>query len=150
MSSASVIKLINCSKNNLIEMVLDIEKYPSFVPWCISSKVYERKNLEDRLEIKADMTVGKKILNQTYLSNVIYFKKKNYILVTSIKGPLKYLKNEWFFEERGRQKTQVEFRIDFELNNKFLNSIMEKSFNLGLIKIANSFEKRANSLFDKV
>ena len=78
-------------------MVLDIEKYPSFVPWCISSEVYERINLEDRVEIKADMTVGKRILNQTYLSNVIYFKKKNYILVTNIKGPLKYLKNEWFF-----------------------------------------------------
>ena len=75
-------------------MVLDIEKYPSFVPWCINSEVYERKNFEDRVEIKADMTVGKKILNQTYLSNVIYFKKKNYILVTNIKGPLKYLKNE--------------------------------------------------------
>ena len=150
MSSASVVKLINCSKNNLIEMVLDIEKYPIFVPWCISSEVYERINLEDRVEIKADMTVGKRILNQTYLSNVIYFKKKNYILVTNIKGPLKYLKNEWFFEEKGNQKTQVEFRIDFELNNKFLNSIMEKSFNLGLIKIANAFENRANSLFDKV
>ena len=76
MSSASVVKLINCSKNNLIEMVLDIEKYPIFVPWCISSEVYERINLEDRVEIKADMTVGKRILNQTYLSNVIYFKKK--------------------------------------------------------------------------
>tara|TARA_B100001248_G_scaffold251088_1_gene225826 strand:- start:131 stop:583 length:453 start_codon:yes stop_codon:yes gene_type:complete len=150
MSSASVIKLINCSKNNLIEMVLDIEKYPSFVPWCINSEVHERKNFEDRVEIKADMTVGKKILNQTYLSNVIYFKKKDYILVTNIKGPLKYLKNEWFFEERGQQKTQIEFKIDFELNNKLLNSIMEKSFNLGLIKIANAFENRANSLFDKV
>ena len=54
------------------------------------------------------------------------------------------------FEEKDHQKTQVEFRIDFELNNKFLNSIMEKSFNLGLIKIANAFENRANSLFDKV
>ena len=60
------------------------------------------------------------------------------------------LKNEWFFEERGQQKTQIEFKIDFELNNKLLNSIMEKSFNLGLIKIANAFENRANSLFDKV
>ena len=45
-------------------MILDIEKYPSFVPWCINSEVYERKNFEDRVEIKADMTVGKKILNQ--------------------------------------------------------------------------------------
>ena len=54
------------------------------------------------------------------------------------------------FLKKRTKKTQVDFRIDFELNNKFLNSIMEKSFNLGLIKIANAFENRANSLFDKV
>ena len=76
-------------------MVLDIEKYPSFVPWCINSEVYERKNFEDRVEIKADMTVGKKILNQTgndeiltkslltlslCISNKGYQKLKNFIL----------------------------------------------------------------------
>ena len=32
MPSASIIKKIPCSKENLIKMVLDIEKYPEFVP----------------------------------------------------------------------------------------------------------------------
>ncbi len=35
MPSASIKKKIPCSKKNLIEMVLDIEKYPEFVPWCL-------------------------------------------------------------------------------------------------------------------
>ena len=35
MSSASIKKIIPCKKNQLIEMVLDIEKYPEFVPWCL-------------------------------------------------------------------------------------------------------------------
>ncbi len=143
MSAASIVKLISCSKQKLIDMVLDIEKYPEFVPWCLSSKIYEKLENNDTIEIKADLTVGKKILNQTYTSKVIYYKRRDYILVTNIKGPLKYLKNEWFFFEELNNKTKIEFKIDFELNNKFLNKIMEKSFYLGLNKIADAFEKRA-------
>ena len=61
----------------------------------------------------------------------------------NIKNFQKYLKNEWFFFEELNNKTKIEFKIDFELNNKFLNKIMEKSFYLGLNKIADAFEKRA-------
>ena len=42
MSSASIKKIIPCKKEQLVEMVLDIEKYPEFVPWCIEGKVYDK------------------------------------------------------------------------------------------------------------
>ena len=47
MSSASIKKIIPCKKNQLIEMVLDIEKYPAFVPWCLSGKVHSRNESSD-------------------------------------------------------------------------------------------------------
>ena len=68
--------------------------------------------------------------------------------MTNIDGPLKHLQNEWKFKQINNN-TQLEFDIDFELKNNLLNSIMKKSFNLGLNKIANAFEKRANELFNK-
>jgi len=43
----------------------------------------------------------------------------------------------------------VEFQVDFELKNKILNILMIKSFDLGLKKIADAFEKRAIQLFEK-
>ena len=43
MSSASIKKIIPCKKKDLINMVLDIEKYPEFVPWCIEGKIHEKK-----------------------------------------------------------------------------------------------------------
>ena len=127
-------------------MVLDIEKYPEFVPWCIEGKVHEKNESEDLIEIKGDLKVGKKFLNATYTSLVLYYKEKDKILVTNIDGPLKHLQNEWRFKEINEQ-TQLEFDIDFELKNNLLNTIMKKSFNLGLKKIADSFEKRAIQLF---
>ena len=146
MSSASVKKIIPCKKKDLINMVLDIEKYPEFVPWCIEGKIHEKKESEDLIEIKGDLKVGKKFLNETYTSLVLYYKEKDKILVTNIDGPLRHLQNEWRFKEINNQ-TQLEFDIDFELKNNFLNTIMKKSFNIGLNKIADAFEKRAIKLF---
>ena len=146
MSSASIKKIIPCKKNQLIEMVLDIEKYPEFVPWCLSGKIHEKKESKDLIEIKGDLKVGKKFLNETYSSLVLYYKEKDKILVTNIDGPLKHLNNEWKFKEINNN-TQLEFNIDFELKNTFLNRIMKKSFNFGLNKIADAFEKRAMNLY---
>ena len=66
MSSASIKKIIPCKKDQLIKMVLDIEKYPEFVPWCLSGKVHFRKESKDLVEIKADLKVGKRFINETY------------------------------------------------------------------------------------
>ena len=146
MSSASIKKVIHCKKKQLIEMVLDIEKYPEFVPWCIEGKINNKNESKDLVTFNGDLKVGKSILNENFSSQVSYYKEKDKIIVTNIEGPLKFLKNEWTFKEINNA-TQLEFFIDFELKNPILNAIMKKSFELGLNKIAKSFEERAIKLF---
>jgi len=146
MQSASIEKIIFCNKKNLIDMVLDIEKYPDFVPWCLEGKIKEKKETKDFIELKADLKVGKKFINEVYSSLVLYSKKKNLITVTNIGGPLKNLKNEWKFKEIN-DNTHLKFIIDFELKNSFLNLIMKNSFNFGLNKITDAFQDRARKLF---
>ena len=146
MSSATIKKIIPCKKKQLIEMVLDIEKYPEFVPWCIQGRIYEKNESTDLIIFKGDLKVGKSILNETFSSHVSYYKEKDKIIVTNLDGPLKHLKNEWKFKEINNS-TQLEFFIDFELKNPILNGIMKKSFELGLNKIAKAFEERAIKLF---
>jgi len=148
MPSASIKKKIPCSKKNLIEMVLDIERYPEFVPWCLDSKIHEKIDKGDVTEIKADLTIGKSFFRDTYKSFVIYNKSEDSIHITNIDGPLKHLENEWFFRQDG-DSSEIEFHVDFELKNKILNVLMIKSFDLGLKKIADAFEKRAIQLFEK-
>ena len=148
MPSASIKKKIPCSKKNLIEMVLDIEKYPEFVPWCLDGKIHDKIDKGDKIEIKADLTIGKSFFKDTYKSFVIYNKLEDSIHVTNINGPLKHLENEWLFREDG-DSSEIEFHVDFELENKILNVLMIKSFDLGLKKIADAFEKRAIQLFEK-
>ena len=150
MPKASVKRLIDRRKDKLIEFVLDIEKYPEFIPFCDNSKVYERNDDGEIINIIADLTIGKGPFKDTFKSDVKFIKKDDLIQVVNIGGPLNYLKNNWKFINIGNQlngyKTQVIFDIDFEIENKFLNILMTKSFEFGLEKIADAFQKKAESL----
>ena len=146
MPNASIKKVIPCKKTDLITMILDIEKYPEFVPWCLNGRIFKKEDLTDIIQMEADLTVGKKFLNQTYKSHVTYYKKKDKIIVNNIGGPLKHLQNEWVIREINNQ-SEVNFKIDFEIKNVFYNALMEKSFERGLSNIATAFEKRAIELF---
>ena len=129
-------------------MVLDIEKYPEFVPWCLGGKIHRKIDKGNFVEITADLTIGKSFFSETYKSFVIYDKSTDSINVTNIEGPLKHLENKWTFRQTG-DLSEVDFHVDFELKNKILNILMIKTFDLGLEKIANAFEKRAIQLFKK-
>jgi len=53
MPKASVTRHIKRDKQKLIDFVLDIEKYPEFIPFCIDSKVYETKDEVNEIKIIA-------------------------------------------------------------------------------------------------
>ena len=146
MPKASVKRLIECKKDQLVDLVLDIEKYPEFVPYCLGARVYERNKEGNQILIIADLTIGKGPFKDTYKSHVKFNNDDNSINVTNIGGPLRHLENNWKFIESDNG-TEIMFDIDFEIENKFLNLIMTKSFQYGLNKIADAFQKRAQDLY---
>ena len=149
MPKASVKRLIECKKKDLIDLVLDIEKYPEFVPFCFDAKIYENRDRGDSINIIADLTIGKGPFKDTYKSDVVFYKKIDSIIVKNIEGPLNHLSNNWNFSDKKNGITEVTFDIDFEIKNKFLNSLMIVSFQFGLEKIADAFQKRAKDLSSK-
>ena len=145
MPKASVMRLIERDKKTLINFVLDIEKYPEFIPFCENSKVYERKDDGKIINIVADLTIGKGPFKDTFKSDVRFNKANDHLYVVNIDGPLNYMENNWRFVEK-KNMTEVYFDIDFEIKNRFLNILMTKSFQYGLEKIADAFQKRAENL----
>ena len=149
MHKASVKRLIECKKDQLVDLVLNIEKYPEFVPFCLDSHVYERNKEDNQILIIADLTIGKGPFKDTYKSDVKFDKENSTINVTNIGGPLNHLENNWIFNET-KGGTEIYFDIDFEIENKFLNVLMSKSFEFGLNKIADAFQKRAENLYRSI
>ena len=149
MPKASIKRNINCYKKDLIDLVLNIEEYPKFIPYCLNAHIYKDESVGNFQYIEADLTIGKGPFKDTYKSDVKFDKKESIIYVKNIEGPLKYLENKWKFDQKANF-TEVTFDLDFELKNKFLNIFMNKSFKYGLDKIADAFQSRAEKLFNKV
>ena len=138
-----ITKSFNYSKEDLIELVLRIEDYKFFLPWCINSKILtSNKNKED-LKITADLEIGFKSFREVYTSKVFYDNKNSKIEVTSVSVNIKKLLNIWEFESIDKKSCNVNFFIDIELKNPIINIIFSKFFNYGFEKILNSFEQRA-------
>lgn len=138
-----VVKKFNFPKNDLIKLVLDIDDYKEFLPWCKSSKIL--KIDEDGIQkiIHADLEIGYKLITDTYTSEVVFDKKKSEIIVKSLSGPIKKLSNIWSFKDINESSCEVNFFIDIELNNFLLNVMFSKFFDIGFEKILSSFEDRA-------
>ena len=138
-----ITKKFNYSRKDLIELVLKIDDYKFFLPWCINSKILTINKKKKDLKIIADLEIGFKSFREIYTSEVIYNNQNSKIEVTSINGNIKKLLNIWEFEEVDKKCCNVIFFIDIELKNPIVNILFNKFFNYGFEKILNSFEQRA-------
>ena len=131
----------------LIEnLILDIDNYKKFLPWCTNSKIISKKKNKDSIEIIADLEIGYSFAKDVYTSHVKYDIMKKKITVDAIDGPLKNLENIWILKQINKNECEVEFYINLELKNIILNKMLDKMFDIGFEKILDSFEKRAKFL----
>ena len=132
---------------DLIEkLILDIDNYKEFLPWCTNSKIISKKKNKNSIEIIADLEIGYSFAKDVYTSHVKYDIMKKKIIVNAIDGPLKILENIWILNQINENECEVEFFINLELKNIILNKMLDKMFDIGFKKILNSFEKRAKFL----
>ena len=136
-----------CYPLGLIEsLILDIDNYKEFLPWCTNSKIISKKKNKNSIEIIADLEIGYSFVKDIYTSHVKYDIKTKKIFVKAIDGPLKILENIWIINEINKNECEVEFFINLELKNIILNKMLDKMFDTGFKKILDSFEKRAKFL----
>ena len=138
-----ITKKFNYSKKDLIKLVLKIEDYKFFLPWCLNSKILSIDKKKKDLKITADLEIGFNSFREVYTSNVVYDSITSKIEVTSISTNIKKLLNIWKFETIDKNSCTVNFYIDIELKNPIINIIFSKFFNYGFEKILSSFEQRA-------
>lgn len=128
-------------------LVLDIEQYPQFLPWCVGARVTERQDNY----LLADMLIGYKMLREKFTSRV-YFTPYESIRVEYLNGPLKQLQNDWNFGPvEGRPLScGLEFHLEFEFQSGMLQRLAEMFFQEALRRMVGAFEKRAAQLYSTV
>jgi len=107
---------------DLYKIVLDIEKYSEYIPWCKKIIIKTRS----KNEMLADMIVCYRyFLPQTFTSNVMFDSNKLLINTKYIKGPLKDLSTEWIFKKLEIKKTKIIFNVKFEFQRLLHQKLAE-------------------------
>ena len=130
------------SARQLYEIVIDVEAYPDFLPWCISSRIVKKT---DDNNFDAELTVGYKSIDEKYISRILAEYEKK-IISKAISGPFKFLDSSWYFQNIEKTKCKVDFSIEYQFKSFFLDKVMGSLFKKATIKMLDAFEQRAKSL----
>ena len=135
----------------MFDLVADVERYPEFVPLCRAIKVRGRKPEADGREtLVADMTVGYKLIRETFKSRVTLDRPRLKVTVHYIDGPFSRLENIWTFKDESEgEGSRVGFFIDYEFRSRTLSALMGSMFDMAFRKFAGAFERRADVVYGR-
>ncbi len=134
-------KILPYTPEQLFDMVIAVDRYPEFLPWCIAARINERK----KSEISADVVVGYKMFREKFSSRVLFTQGRR-IEVEYLKGPLRHLQNRWTFEAAPKG-CRVDFYVEFDFHSPVFQKLLDQFFDKAISRMVSAFEKRALELY---
>jgi coenzyme Q-binding protein COQ10 len=133
--------------NQLYNLVLDIERYPEFLPWCRAARILER----NETGILGELVISFKHITESYVSEVMFTPPEGEIAgridVKLVRGPFKHLENHWQFIPLPDGGTEIKLELSFQFRTRLLDSLIGLLFGKATAKMAEAFKKRANDLY---
>ncbi len=122
--------IINHSAGEMFLLVDDVLKYPEFLPWCGGVDLIEQNDHSTT----ATLHIAYHGLHQKFTTE----NAKTFPSTMSIQlkdGPFKHLDGNWQFIALNDEACKIEFSLNYEFANHFLEKIIAPVFN----HIANTF-----------
>lgn len=143
MHTHSEVRYSSHAPQELYALVLDIERYPEFLPWCRAARVVSRAD---------DHSIGELIISfggftERYSSKIVANEEMKTIEVSLVSGPFTTLANHWKFEPAPQGGTNIHFAVEFAFKSKILNTLIGSLFGRAVDKLGDAFVKRADQLY---
>lgn len=135
-------RILPYTREQLFDLVADVERYPEFLPWCLAARIRERR--PDL--VVADLLIGFKMVRERFTSRV-ELKQPSCIDVAYAEGPFRYLNNHWVFTELANGGCEIDFFVDFEFRSAILQKLIGLLFNEAVRRMVSAFESRAKQLY---
>ena len=130
------------SPEQVFDLVADVKRYQEFLPWVAATRIRS----DSETDMVADLVVGFRALKETFTSKV-HKRRPHEIEIDYVEGPLKYLHNNWIFEDDGKGGTHVHFCVDFAFKSRIFESLAGQMFDRALRRMIGAFEERAAVLY---
>ena len=135
------------SADDMFRLVADVESYPKFLPLCEELKLKRRERRDGKEVLIATMTVGYKLIRESFTTEVILDGEARSILVHYLDGPFSFLENRWRFLPIGPRSCEVDFYIAYSFRSRLLERLMGGLFDKAVRKYTTAFEARADTIY---
>jgi len=149
MPSHSERQFLPYTTQQLFDLVIDIERYPEFLPWCRAARVFDRKEGE----FLGELVIAFHAFSEKYTSRVTMQRpataaEAGSIDVVMVKGPFEYLVNRWRFSPQG-EGCEVDFFLDFKFRSRILDKMMGGLFGKATVTMMSAFKQRADAIYSR-
>jgi coenzyme Q-binding protein COQ10 len=137
------------SAEEMFRLVADVERYPEFVPFCERLTVRGRREEGGREILVADMTIGYKLVRETFTSKVTLDRDALEIRADYLDGPFRTMENSWRFRPLDDDAAEISFAIAYEFKSRALAMLMGAVFDRVFRTFATAFETRADVIYGR-
>ncbi len=134
--------IINHSASEMFLLVDDVLKYPEFLPWCGGVDLIH----QDDQSTTATLHIAYHGLHQNFTTqNSKTFPRSMTIQLKD--GPFKHMDGVWQFIALNDEACKIEFSLNYEFANQFLEKIIAPVFNHIANTFVDGFVVRADKIY---
>ncbi len=134
--------LVRHSAADMYRLVIEVEHYQDFLPWCCESRLLSRTETE----VCGELTVCNLGIRQTF-STCNDLIENQRVGIQLRKGPFRKLEGAWTFTELGEKACKVELRLEFEFAGRLIDMAFGAFFGQIANTLVDSFCKRADEVY---
>jgi ribosome-associated toxin RatA of RatAB toxin-antitoxin module len=134
--------LVGHSAQRMFDLVDMVERYPEFLPWCGGIDLIQR----DEAVTVATLHIDYHRIKQNFTTK----NHKTYPSMMEIKlkdGPFRQLEGVWRFIPLSNDACKIEFRLNYEFSNAFLEKLIAPVFSHIANTFVDAFVERAEQVY---
>jgi ribosome-associated toxin RatA of RatAB toxin-antitoxin module len=133
--------LVTFSPEQMFDLVVDVERYPQFLPWVAGAELHEKT---DR-DLLASMEMQRAGVRERFTTRNT-FERPSMMTLRLVSGPFRLLEGRWSFTPIGDAGTRIELEMRFEFGNPVVSLLFGKAFEQSCNSLIDAFIVRARQL----
>jgi ribosome-associated toxin RatA of RatAB toxin-antitoxin module len=133
--------LVTFSPEQMFDLVIDVERYPQFLPWVAGAQLHQRSDHD----LLASMEMQRGGVRERFTTRN-EFDRPSFMTMQLVEGPFRVLHGRWTFTPIGTAGTRVGLEMRFEFGNPVIALLFGKSFEQSCGQLIDAFIARARQL----
>ncbi len=133
--------LVTFSPEQMFDLVVDVERYPEFLPWVVGAEVHEKSDSG----LLASMEMQRAGVRERFTTRNEMNRPRRMSL-RLVTGPFRVLEGLWTFSDIGGAGTRIELEMRFEFANPLIAMLFGKAFEHSCNQLIDAFIERARAI----